>query len=205
MGTEAAGSLLDGINLMSAAQLAVLAIVAVILGLFVVRPILAPRNAARELDGSSAAPRELDGPVNAFELGPPGEGGPVFNGEIDDGEDFFAGGFPSVNPSLPALGGQAGGDTPDFDPSDPVARSLLKRCRFHIVPNCNPDGSRRGHLRTNAVGTNLNREWETPTAEKSPEVLAIRNTMDETGVDFAIDVHGDEAIPAVFLCAPEIR
>ncbi len=122
MGTEAAGSLLDGINLMSAAQLAVLAIVAVILGLFVVRPILAPRNAARELDGSSAAPRELDGPVNAFELGPPGEGGPVFNGEIDDGEDFFAGGFPSVNPSLPALGGQAGGDTPDFDPSDPVAR-----------------------------------------------------------------------------------
>lgn len=89
------------------------------------------------------------------------------------------------------------------DPADPVARALLQRCRFHIVPNCNPDGSRRGHLRTNAVGTNLNREWAEPSAEKSPEVLAIRNKMDETGVDFAMDVHGDEAIPAVFLAGYE--
>lgn len=89
------------------------------------------------------------------------------------------------------------------DPTDPVARGLLKHCRFHIVPNCNPDGSKRGHLRTNAMGINLNREWDTPSAEKSPEVLAIRNKMDETGVDFAIDVHGDEAIPAVFLAGFE--
>jgi len=85
------------------------------------------------------------------------------------------------------------------DPADPVARALRKHCRLHIVPNCNPDGSRRGHLRTNAVGTNLNREWAEPSADKSPEVLAIRNAMDATGVDFAMDVHGDEAIPAVFL------
>ena len=89
------------------------------------------------------------------------------------------------------------------DPADPVARALRMRCRFHIVPNCNPDGSRRGHLRTNAVGVNLNREWDNPTPEKSPEVLAIRNHMDATGVDFAIDVHGDEAIPAVFLAGFE--
>ncbi|HSM53903.1 MAG TPA: M14-type cytosolic carboxypeptidase, partial [Erythrobacter sp.] len=89
------------------------------------------------------------------------------------------------------------------DPADPVARALRKRCRFHIVPNCNPDGSRRGHLRTNAVGTNLNREWDNPTPEKSPEVLAIRNHMDATGVDFALDAHGDEAIPAVFLAGFE--
>ena len=89
------------------------------------------------------------------------------------------------------------------DPADPVARSLLAKCRFHIVPNCNPDGSRRGHLRTNAAGTNLNREWAEPSAEASPEVLAIRNTMDETGVDFAMDIHGDEAIPAVFLAGFE--
>ena len=50
---------------------------------------------------------------------------------------------------------------------------------------------------------NLNREWHEPTAEKSPEVLAIRNAMDETGVDFAMDVHGDEAIPHVFLAGFE--
>jgi murein tripeptide amidase MpaA len=86
-----------------------------------------------------------------------------------------------------------------IDPADPVARALRKQCRIHIVPNCNPDGSRRGHLRTNAVGTNLNREWADPTPERSPEVLAIRNRMDETGVDFAMDVHADEAIPAVFI------
>lgn len=89
------------------------------------------------------------------------------------------------------------------DPADPVGRSLRQKCSLHIVPNCNPDGSRRGHLRTNAVGTNLNREWESPSAEKSPEVLCIRDAMDETGVDFAMDVHGDEAIPAVFLAGFE--
>ena len=89
------------------------------------------------------------------------------------------------------------------DPADSVGRTLRKYCRLHIVPNCNPDGSRRGHLRTNAVGTNLNREWAEPSAEKSPEVLAIRNRMDETGVDFAMDVHGDEAIPVAFLAGFE--
>ncbi|NVD44825.1 M14 family metallopeptidase [Qipengyuania atrilutea] len=89
------------------------------------------------------------------------------------------------------------------DPADSMARALRQRCTFHIVPNCNPDGSRRGHLRTNACGANLNREWNEPTAERSPEVLAIRNKMDETGVDFAMDVHGDEAIAAVFLAGYE--
>lgn len=89
------------------------------------------------------------------------------------------------------------------DPADPHGRRLRHKCRFHIVPNANPDGSRRGHLRTNALGVNLNREWDKPSAERSPEVLAILKAMDESGVDFAIDVHGDEAIPAVFLAGFE--
>jgi murein tripeptide amidase MpaA len=89
------------------------------------------------------------------------------------------------------------------DEDDPVARVLRRECTFHIVPNMNPDGSRRGHLRTNAVGVNLNREWHAPTPERSPEVLFVRNAMDETGVDFAMDVHGDEAIPANFLAGFE--
>ena len=89
------------------------------------------------------------------------------------------------------------------DPTDTVARALRRHCRLHVVPNCNPDGSRRGHLRTNAVGTNLNREWAEPSLEKSPEVLAIRDAMDNSGVDFAMDVHGDEAIAAVFLAGFE--
>lgn len=85
------------------------------------------------------------------------------------------------------------------DPADPHARLLRQKCRLHIVPNCNPDGSRRGHLRTNAVGVNLNREWAEPSMERSPEVLAIRAAMDKTGVHWAMDVHGDEAIPAAFI------
>ena len=89
------------------------------------------------------------------------------------------------------------------DPADPHARTLRRQCRFHLVPNANPDGSVRGHLRTNAIGVNLNREWHAPSAERSPEVLAIRDAMDASGVDFAMDVHGDEAISAVFLAGFE--
>jgi murein tripeptide amidase MpaA len=89
------------------------------------------------------------------------------------------------------------------DEDDPVTRVLRRDCTFRIVPNMNPDGSRRGHLRTNAVGVNLNREWHAPSADKSPEVLCVRNAMDETGVDFAMDIHGDEAIPANFLAGFE--
>lgn len=89
------------------------------------------------------------------------------------------------------------------DTTDPVTQALLAKATFHIVPNVNPDGSSRGHLRTNAVGVNLNREWADPTPEKSPEVLAIRNAMDATGVVFAMDIHGDEAIPANFIAGFE--
>lgn len=90
-----------------------------------------------------------------------------------------------------------------LDDSDPVSRRLRERATFHIVPNMNPDGTRRGHLRTNAVGINLNREWHAPSAERSPEVLYVLNEMDRTGVDFAMDVHGDEAIPNNFLAGFE--
>ncbi|MDQ4421137.1 M14-type cytosolic carboxypeptidase [Sphingobium sp. DEHP117] len=89
------------------------------------------------------------------------------------------------------------------DPEDSVARLLRARARIHCVPNMNPDGSRRGHLRTNAVGVNLNREWHDPSLERSPEVFHVRAEMDSTGVDFAIDVHGDEAIPHVFIAGFE--
>ena len=89
------------------------------------------------------------------------------------------------------------------DPDDPVARVLRRDCTFHVVPNMNPDGSRRGHLRTNAAGINLNREWHAPSADKSPEVLCVRNAMDAAPPVFAMDVHGDEAIPANFLAGFE--
>jgi murein tripeptide amidase MpaA len=90
-----------------------------------------------------------------------------------------------------------------LDDADAVSRRLRQRATFHIVPNMNPDGSRRGHLRTNAAGVNLNREWHDPMAQRSPEVLCVRDEMDRTGVDFAMDVHGDEAIAANFLAGFE--
>ncbi|ESQ92886.1 M14 family metallopeptidase [Asticcacaulis benevestitus] len=86
---------------------------------------------------------------------------------------------------------------------DPVAVKLREAATFYIVPNMNPDGSARGHLRTNAVGTDLNREWAEPTPERSPEILYVLKAMDASGVDFAIDVHGDEAIPHVFMAGFE--
>jgi murein tripeptide amidase MpaA len=89
------------------------------------------------------------------------------------------------------------------DPHDSIARALRQSATFHIIPNMNPDGSRRGHLRTNAVGVNLNREWHSPSLDRSPEVFHVLRRMDETGIDFAMDVHGDEAIPYVFIAGFE--
>jgi murein tripeptide amidase MpaA len=86
-----------------------------------------------------------------------------------------------------------------LDDSDPLARELLKRAVFNVVPNMNPDGSRRGHLRMNAVGANLNREWQEPTMWRSPEVVLVRQAMEKSGVDFLLDVHGDETVPHNFL------
>jgi murein tripeptide amidase MpaA len=67
----------------------------------------------------------------------------------------------------------------------------------------NPDGSRRGHLRTNAAGINLNREWHASSLEKSPEVYHVFEKMKSTGLDFGLDVHGDEALPYNFLAGTE--
>ena len=89
------------------------------------------------------------------------------------------------------------------DPASAVARLLRQKARLFLVPNMNPDGSRRGHLRTNAAGANLNREWANPTLERSPEVLHVLEKMKQTGVDFALDVHGDEALPHNFIAGFE--
>ena len=90
-----------------------------------------------------------------------------------------------------------------LDGDNATGKLLLDKANFYIVPNMNPDGSVRGHLRTNAVGTNLNREWSNPSLEKSPEVFYVINKMEATGVDLFYDVHGDEEIPFVFLAGSQ--
>jgi murein tripeptide amidase MpaA len=91
-----------------------------------------------------------------------------------------------------------------LDDANPFARKLLARAVFYIVPNMNPDGSVLGNLRTNAAGANLNREWMTPTQERSPEVLCVKNRLHATGCDMFFDIHGDEALPYNFVAGNEM-
>ena len=103
-------------------------------------------------------------------------------------------------------------------PLDGLAVKLRRDFTWHVVPNMNPDGSIRGHLRTNAGGANLNREWasctatrdggesyeyEAPSPWRSPEVFHALAAMDATGVDAFLDVHGDEELPVVFTSGAE--
>ena len=90
-----------------------------------------------------------------------------------------------------------------LDETDTVGRALLNKAVFYVVPNMNPDGSARGHLRLNAIGVNLNREWQTPSLENSPEVFYVREKMLATGIDMFLDIHGDEAIPFNFVAGSE--
>lgn len=90
-----------------------------------------------------------------------------------------------------------------LNPEDPVSRRLLDRSVVYLVPNMCLDGSIRGHLRCNGRGINLNRAWKDPDAAESPEVYYVREYMHRTGVDFALDVHGDEALPYNFIAGAE--
>jgi len=90
-----------------------------------------------------------------------------------------------------------------LDTSCPQARRLRAHATLHVVPNMNPDGSRRGHLRTNAAGCNLNRAWMEPSMDESPEVFLVREEMERTGVSAFLDVHGDEELPYVFVAGGE--
>jgi len=90
-----------------------------------------------------------------------------------------------------------------LDPEDACSRQILAQAQIYLVANMNPDGSHRGHLRTNAAGRNLNREWAAPSLEASPEVYLVKEAMAATGVDFFLDVHGDESLPHCFIAGTE--
>ena len=90
-----------------------------------------------------------------------------------------------------------------LDVQDSLTQKILQTCDLYLIPNMNPDGSRRGHLRTNAVGRNLNREWMNPSIESAPEVFLAKKAMMLTGVDFFLDIHGDESLPYCFIAGTE--
>lgn len=112
-GTAAAPSLFESMNLdvMSLIQAAVLALVALVLGLFVIRPVLS--RAARPAPAALAAPEagqtargreapEAETPVNAL------------TGEIDDSD--------MDGDTLPVISGRASGAARQATAEDPVAR-----------------------------------------------------------------------------------
>ena len=88
------------------------------------------------------------------------------------------------------------------DADDFLARKLLSKAIFYVVPCMNPHGAWRGRTRRNGGNVDLNREWVEPSKEKSPEVFFVQKKMRETNVDFFMDIHGDEELPYVFLGGP---
>jgi len=86
---------------------------------------------------------------------------------------------------------------------DAELAALLDQATLYLIPNMNPDGAFRGHLRTNAAGKDLNRQWAEPSREESPEVFFTLEQMQAIGVDAFLDIHGDEAIPHVFAAGCE--
>jgi len=117
---------------------------------------------------------------------------------------FYAEGLLTRLLGLPAAGSALASGV-----KDGLAVRMRRLLTFHIVPNMNPDGSVRGHLRTNACGANLNREWAStadymaPSLERSPEVHHVLRAMEATGVDAFVDVHGDETLPVSFVSGAE--
>jgi len=88
-----------------------------------------------------------------------------------------------------------------LDPGEDVAQQLINKATLYLVPNMNPDGSTGGNLRANAAGVDLNRAWNDP-QQNAPEVVVVRQLIGETGVDFFLDVHGDEERPFIWLVGP---
>ncbi|WP_339522802.1 M14 family metallopeptidase [Pseudomonas sp. EA_35y_Pfl2_R111] len=86
---------------------------------------------------------------------------------------------------------------------DAELNDLLETADLYLVPNMNPDGAFRGHLRTNAAGRDLNRAWQSASEADSPEVFFVQQQMRAVGVDLFLDIHGDEEIPHVFAAGCE--
>lgn len=91
-----------------------------------------------------------------------------------------------------------------LDPDDEVANELKEKATISVIPNVNPDGSALGNLRANAAGVDLNRSWSRP-AHNNPEVEAIKQALEHDGVDYFIDLHGDETRPYLWIVPPGVQ
>lgn len=89
------------------------------------------------------------------------------------------------------------------DGEDAAAQRLLQRATLCIAPLVDLDGAALGNMRTSGTGANLNRVWDDPDPEQTPEVVALLREMEGTGVDLFLDVHADESSPFAFYAGSE--
>ena len=87
------------------------------------------------------------------------------------------------------------------DEADSVVQKVLEQATVYIVPNTNPDGSAAGNLRANPAGIDLNRAWHARD-RNTPEITCILYAMQDKGVDYFLDIHGDEARPYLWFISP---
>jgi hypothetical protein len=86
----------------------------------------------------------------------------------------------------------------------PAARALRKWCVFKVIPFLNPDGVVNGHHRTNLAGLDLNRQWASPSREKSPTIwhlkaLLLSCARQRRGPLAYVDFHGHSRKRNVFM------
>eukprot|EP00041_Stephanoeca_diplocostata_P012571 m.210457 g.210457 ORF g.210457 m.210457 type:complete len:988 (-) comp19009_c0_seq1:87-3050(-) len=92
-----------------------------------------------------------------------------------------------------------------LDRDDPMARSLLHRANFFVVPMLNPDGVRRGNARANAAGIDLQKEWNEPSSDTSPEVWWCKQAMLAAPPDVCLDSLADQDLPFVFPSTASVK
>ena len=63
---------------------------------------------------------------------------------------------------------------------------------FKIIPMLNPDGVLYGNSRTDLLGLDLNRKWDTPSATLQPAIYEIKQLIEELKgkVVAFVDLHG---------------
>ena len=76
--------------------------------------------------------------------------------------------------------------------SNNIASKLRNQYVFIIIPCLNPDGVVFGNYRVNISGYDLNRQWENPSEDFHPEILAMKSllsTYDIGSIKIFCDIH----------------
>ena len=85
--------------------------------------------------------------------------------------------------------------------ADPRAVEARKHFVFKVIPMLNPDGVYRGYYRTDTMGVNLNRFYQTPDITVAPTIWATRAVVvaEVPRLYFYVDLHGHAAKRGIFL------